>query len=116
MRGLTGDLGRRLRTAAGLLGLGAASLCAPTLPVMAQDVSRIAPPIDGRPVHKQKTPRGPVFPRAPTIDRAQPLYLQGDELIYDNAGSRVTARGNVEIYYANYILTADEVIYDQGAN
>ena len=28
-------------------------------------------------------------------------------------GNRVIARGNVEIYYNNYILTADEVVYDQ---
>ena len=26
------------------------------------------------------------------------------------------ARGNVEIYYNNYILTADQVVYDQSAN
>ena len=51
-----------------------------------------------------------------TIDKSQPLYLQGDELIYDTRNNRVIARGNVEIYYNNYILTADEVIYDQGAN
>ncbi len=50
------------------------------------------------------------------IDKSQPLYLQGDELIYDNGGSRVIARGNVEIYYNNYILTADQVVYDQSAN
>jgi len=56
------------------------------------------------------------FPKVPKIDKAQPLYLQGDELIYDNNGRKVTARGNVEIYYNNYILTADEVIYDQRAS
>ncbi|MEO1207061.1 MAG: LPS-assembly protein LptD [Pseudomonadota bacterium] len=50
------------------------------------------------------------------LDRSQPLYLQGDELIYDNSGNSVTARGNVEIFYNNYILTADEVTYDQSAN
>ena len=50
------------------------------------------------------------------IDKAQPLYLQGDELIYDTRNNRVIARGNVEIYYNNYILTADQVIYDQNAN
>jgi LPS-assembly protein len=49
-------------------------------------------------------------------DRSQPLYLQGDQLIYDNSGNRVVARGNVEIYYNNYALTADEVVYDQSAN
>lgn len=50
------------------------------------------------------------------IDRSQPLYLQGDQLIYDNSGNNVIARGNVEIFYNNYILTADEVSYDQSAN
>jgi LPS-assembly protein len=54
-------------------------------------------------------------PRA-KIDRAEPLYLQADQLIYDTRGNRVIAQGNVEIYYNNYILTADQVIYDQGTN
>lgn len=47
------------------------------------------------------------------IDRAQPMRLQGDQLIYDKSGDRVISRGNVEIYYNNFILTADEVVYDQ---
>ena len=50
------------------------------------------------------------------LDKSQPLYLQGDELVYDTGGNRVIARGNVEIYYNNYILTADQVVYDQSAN
>ena len=50
------------------------------------------------------------------IDSSKPLYLQGDELIYDTKGNKVRARGNVEIFYNNYILKADEVQYDQGAN
>ncbi|MGE0855909.1 MAG: LPS-assembly protein LptD, partial [Hyphomicrobiaceae bacterium] len=58
---------------------------------------------------------GSMFGPVKAPDKTQPLYLQGDQLIYDNAGNRVVARGNVEIYYSNYILTADEVIYDQGA-
>ena len=76
-----------------------------------QPATELAPPAFGQPATK-KSP----FPRVPQIDRAQPLYLQGDELIYDNSGQRVTARGNVEIYYNNHILTADEVIYDQGTS
>ncbi|MEZ5855246.1 MAG: hypothetical protein R3D67_11085 [Hyphomicrobiaceae bacterium] len=60
-------------------------------------------------------PRSPAVPRWPLAAhrQSQPLYLQGDELIYDTKGNRVIARGNVEIYYNNYILTADEVVYDQ---
>jgi len=50
------------------------------------------------------------------MDKSKPLYLQGDQLIYDTRNKRVIARGKVEIYYNNHILTADEIIYDQGAN
>ena len=50
------------------------------------------------------------------IDKSKPLYLQGDDLIYDTKNNRVVARGNVEIYYNNYALTADQVVFDQAAN
>jgi LPS-assembly protein len=50
------------------------------------------------------------------VDAKQPLYLQGDELIYDTKGNKVVARGNVEIFYNNYVLKADEVTYDQSAS
>jgi LPS-assembly protein len=53
---------------------------------------------------------------AARADASKPMLLQADELVYDNAGSRITANGNVEIYYNNYTLLADQVIYDQGAN
>jgi len=59
---------------------------------------------------------GGIFGKPQKIDKTLPLYLQGDELIYDTKGNRVIARGNVEIYYNKNVLTADEVIYDQGAN
>ncbi len=58
---------------------------------------------------------GNPFGKIKPPDKTQPLYLQGDQLIYDNNSNSVVARGNVEIYYSNYILTADEVVYDQGA-
>jgi LPS-assembly protein len=63
-----------------------------------------------------KRPGGPLGGPVKKIDKSQPLYLQGDELIYDTRNNRVIAKGSVEIYYNNYILTADEVIYDQNAN
>lgn len=47
---------------------------------------------------------------------ALPMMLQADEVLYDNDNARVTARGNVEIYYNGYVLQADTVIYDQAAN
>ncbi len=51
-----------------------------------------------------------------TLNKKSPLLLQADELIYDNNNNRVTALGNVEIYYNDYTLLADKVIYDQGLN
>ncbi|MEQ8825703.1 MAG: LPS-assembly protein LptD [Filomicrobium sp.] len=62
-----------------------------------------------------KKPSADLLPST-DIDRSQPLFLQGDQLVYDNSGDSVTARGNVEIYYNNFVLTADEVVYDQSAN
>ena len=63
-----------------------------------------------------KEPGGMIGKINKTVDKASPLNLQGDQLIYDTAGNRVIARGNVEIFYNDYILTADEVIYDQNAS
>jgi LPS-assembly protein len=60
-------------------------------------------------------PGGMFGPVNKNLDRSKPLNLQGDQLIYDTAGNRVIARGNVEIYYNENVLTADEVIYDQSA-
>ena len=59
--------------------------------------------------------KGGIFGPQPKIDRAQPLYMQADQLLYDTKNNRVIAQGNVEIYYNNYILTADKVIYDQAS-
>ncbi len=61
-----------------------------------------------------KTMRPPA--KVSQSDQAQPLFLEGDQLIYDTRVNRVIARGNVQIFYNNYALTANEVIYDQGAN
>ncbi len=53
---------------------------------------------------------------AQKIDPNLPMLLQADEMIYDNQNNRVTARGNVEIYYSNYTLLADKVVYNQATN
>jgi LPS-assembly protein len=78
----------------------------------AQDPSTVAPGVQNSSTFPKNSLVGP----SRNVDKSQPLYLQGDELIYDQGGNRVIARGNVEIYYNNYILTADQVIYDQSAN
>ena len=54
--------------------------------------------------------------KAPKVDSTDPMLLQADEMIYDNENNRITAKGNVEIYYGNYTLLADQVIYDRNAN
>jgi LPS-assembly protein len=54
--------------------------------------------------------------KPPKIDNAAPMLLQADEMIYDNEHARITAKGNVEIYYGNYTLLADSVIYDRNNN
>src|SRR5918992_167193 len=90
-------------------------LFAGSLGLRAQDLSIISPATTKPPSAFPKTKGGLIAPPK-KIDPSLPLYLQGDELIYDTRGNRVTARGNIEIYYNNYILTADEVTYDQNAN
>ena len=57
----------------------------------------------------------PLIASPKPIDQSKPMLLNADELVYDSARSRVTARGNVEIYYNNYAIFADEVVYDQGS-
>ena len=52
----------------------------------------------------------------PQVDSAEPMLLQADEMVYDNENSRITAKGNVEIYYGNYTLLADQVVYDRSSN
>jgi LPS-assembly protein len=54
--------------------------------------------------------------QAPDVDSSDPMLLQADELIYENNNSRVTARGNVEVYYGDYTLLADRIVYDRSAN
>ena len=78
----------------------------------AQDPSTLAPGVERSSSFPKQSMVGP----SQNIDKSQPLYLQGDELIYDTGGNKVIAKGNVEIYYNNYILTADQVVYDQSAN
>ena len=52
----------------------------------------------------------------PSVSDSEPMLLQADEMIYDNENARITAKGNVEIYYGNYTLLADKVIYNRNLN
>ncbi len=53
---------------------------------------------------------------APSVGSNEPMLLQADEMIYDNDNNKITAKGNVEIYYGNYTLLAERVVYDRGTN
>jgi LPS-assembly protein len=108
------DGGLRLVRALGLLALAAVALSLIAHPTVAQDPSIMGTPGGSSSSFPKK--KGGIFGPAPKVDRAQPLYLQADQLLYDTKNNRVIAQGNVEIYYNNYILTADQVVYDQNVN
>lgn len=103
----------RARFAAALFAAMSCGIAGGLTSALAQDAAKIAPETTAPPSTFSTQTLGGAGVR---IDRAQPLYLQGDELIYDSKGDRVTARGNVEIFYNDYVLTADKVVYDQAAN
>ncbi|MGE3915701.1 MAG: LPS-assembly protein LptD [Hyphomicrobiaceae bacterium] len=105
-----------LASAVGLLALTAGVDTAAQAQSSSAAVSSTTNTLRNLPSSFPKLPGGPLGGPIQKIDKAQPLYLQGDELIYDTRNNRVIAKGSVEIYYNNYILTADEVIYDQSAN
>ena len=104
----------RLVLALALPAAAATLLVLGTQPSAAQDPSLMV----GNKKPTSSFPKNPngMFGPAPKIDKAQPLYLQADQLLYDTKNNRVIAQGNVEIYYNNFILTADQVIYDQSTN
>jgi len=52
----------------------------------------------------------------PKVDTSEPMLLQADEMVYESNNSRISAKGNVEIYYGNYTLLADRVIYNRNTN
>jgi LPS-assembly protein len=54
--------------------------------------------------------------KPPKVNPNEPMLLQADEMIYDNENAKITAKGNVEIYYGNYTLLADQVIYNRNTN
>jgi len=107
--------GLRIAWALAVLATVAIVLTAAALPSLAQDPSLSIGSTAKKSSSFPKSKDG-IFGPKPNIDRAQPLYMQADQLLYDTRNSRVIAQGNVEIYYNNFILTADQVVYDQSAN
>lgn len=58
----------------------------------------------------------PSLLRLPDSKKGAPMLVQADEMTYDTDADTVTASGNVEIYYADYVLTARRVVYDKRNN
>nr|WP_321459337.1 LPS-assembly protein LptD [uncultured Cohaesibacter sp.] len=46
-------------------------------------------------------------------DDNSPMLVEADQMVYDYDNERVSAVGNVQIYYGDYTLQADKVTYDQ---
>jgi LPS-assembly protein len=73
---------------------------------------------DIAPAEAQSFPTRPIRPKSsfgqpkPQGDQA-PMLLQAEEIHYDYNNKRVSAVGNVQIYYAKSTLEADKVIYDE---
>lgn len=65
-----------------------------------------------QPVLAQQDPLSTI--NLPGIGEGAPMLVQADEMLYDYETETVTAEGNVQIYYADYVLIADRVIYDRG--
>ena len=58
----------------------------------------------------------PVAPTAAATQRQSnkaPMLLQANEMQYDYANQRVSAVGNVQVYYGGSTLESDKVVYDQ---
>ncbi len=55
-------------------------------------------------------------PPAAPADAPARMVVDAKELVQDDNKNTVTARGDVQIYYKNRILEADQVVYDRGTN
>ena len=77
----------------------------------------IAAGIDAQSARAQQAlvfpPRPEPQKRTPRPGADQQMLVRADEVDYDYTNSRVSAVGNVQIYYAGETLEADRVIYDQ---
>lgn len=54
----------------------------------------------------------PALPQNPATGKS-PMFVQAQEVHYDHSNERVSAVGEVQIYYSGATIEADRVIYDQ---
>ena len=69
-----------------------------------------APPSPVRSAGPPAAIAGPTFSSTPP---GTPMQVNAGQLVYDERTSRVSARGNVQIYYDGRTIEADVVTYDQ---
>ncbi len=60
-------------------------------------------------------PAAPAASKDATPKNPDKLYIDADQLIYDNDHNIVTAAGGVVLYYKGRVLQADKVVYDRNA-
>lgn len=106
-------LARRVVALLCLLALTLSAFLAPPAP---DSVAQVTIKTDEKKSNFKKTDSSSLIGPTPKLDRTKPMYIETEELIYDQKNNRVIARGDVRIYYNEYILTSDEAIYDQNAN
>jgi LPS-assembly protein len=82
--------------------------------VLAAAVALVAGPNGVSPAHAQMVafPPVPKPPVKPARSEDQ-MLVRAEEINYDYSNERVSAVGNVQLYYGNSTLEADRVIYDQ---
>ena len=54
--------------------------------------------------------------QAPDVNSSDPKQLQPDEPLKEKNNARDSAKGNVEVYYGDYTLFADRLVYDRHPN
>ena len=92
-------------TVLAVLACGDMMTCAPA----------IAQQIFGFPQSPPPRPKSKIAIERDKAGKQQQMLVKANEIDYDYANHRVSAVGNVQIYYSNSTLEADRVIYDQTA-
>jgi len=76
-------------------------------------------------IQNQPAARGPASVTSPlpsagqtfsTTPRGTPMQVNAGQLVYDERTNRVSARGNVQLYYDGRTIEADVVTYDRQSN
>ncbi|MFI4971444.1 MAG: LPS-assembly protein LptD [Hyphomicrobiales bacterium] len=92
-------------TVLAVLACGDMMTCAPAIADQIYSFPQSPPP----------RPKSKIAIERDKAGKQQQMLVKANEIDYDYANHRVSAVGNVQIYYSNSTLEADRVIYDQTA-